>query len=195
MIENWIETSSGEKVQFLEPKPEQIKIKDIAHSLANQCRYNGHCHGFFSVAEHSVNVAMQLPDELKLTGLLHDASEAYLSDIPSPVKQFLPDYQIIETRLEEVIAQKFGLTYPYPTEVKLADIAALSTEANYLLKSQGDDWLIWEHFGGRPPINNKYKPQCLPPIYAYNVFLAYYYKLVPEERPSGIILESSAGVV
>lgn len=185
MIESWVETVSGKKVYFMHATQEQIDIKDIAHSLANQCRFNGHCQGYYSVAEHSVNVAMQLPDELKLTGLLHDAAEAYLSDIPTPVKQFLPDFYKIEHDLEDVIAKKFGLVYPFPPEIKQSDLAALSTEAFYMIPSQGNDWTVWGD--DRPQINNKYKPQCLPPVYAYNVFLAYYYKLVPEEKPVKIL--------
>lgn len=181
VCESWIETVSGKKVHFMNAEPDQIDIKDIAHALANQCRYNGHSLGYFSVAEHSVNVALMLPDEYKLAGLLHDATEAYLSDIPSPVKQFLPDYVKIEKELEGVIAEAFGLTAQYqdqswPKEVKEADRNALSTESWYLLPSQGNDWTSWGD--NRPAINNKYKPQCLPPVYAYNVFMAMYNRLM-----------------
>lgn len=190
MIESWIETVSGKRVYFMNAEPDQIDIKDIAHALANQCRYNGHSLGYYSVAEHCVNVSMMLPKDLMLAGLLHDATEAYLADIPSPVKQYLPDYYKIEKALESVIAKKFDLPYEnesWPKEVKDADKEALSTESWWLLPSKGNDWTSWGD--NRPPINNKYKPQCLPPVYAYNVFMAQFNRLMGIEVSKIITLD------
>lgn len=175
IIEDWIETVSGKKVQFMNIDPDTIDVKDIAHSLANQCRFNGHCSQFYSVAEHSVLVAMRVPDEHKLAALFHDASEAYLADIPSPVKQFLPDYAMIETGAERAIAEKYGFAYPYDPVIKQADMAQLSVEADLLLQSKGNEWTCWGD--NRPAPNYKYAPACLPPQYAYNLFMAYYHKL------------------
>ena len=114
-------------------QPEQVFIVDIAHSLSRQCRFVGHCTGFLSVAEHSVRVAAlverQYP-ELALTGLLHDAPEAYLGDIARPIKH-LPEmavYRLAETRAEEVLAKVFGTIFPLPPEVIAADREQLAIE-------------------------------------------------------------------
>ena len=109
MIESHVETRKGLKVDIQNPQPDQFDIEDIAYALSNTCRFNGHCSGFLSVAEHSVLVAQRLPKQLQLAGLLHDATEAYLGDIPSPIKQFLADYKAIEKRFEEAIIRKFDL--------------------------------------------------------------------------------------
>src|SRR5271166_4350924 len=111
-----------------DPRPEQICIEDIAHGLSMLCRFVGQCRFFFSVAEHSIAVARLLPANLKLFGLLHDASEAYLADLPRPVKAGLPEYKAIETNVERVIAEKFELPFPMPPEVKAADQALLKDE-------------------------------------------------------------------
>src|SRR5690606_8557009 len=138
LYEPYVETRTGKKFTFLEPKADDIDIADIAYALANQCRFNGHCSSFYSVAEHSVAVAMLLPQELQLAGLLHDAAEAYLGDIPSPLKQFLPDYDRLETTVITAINEKFGVIWDAPTEaaVKQADLQQLRTEAHHLIPSQ-----------------------------------------------------------
>jgi uncharacterized protein len=91
-------------------------------------RFSGQCPYFYSVAEHCVYVANALPPCLKLEGLLHDASEAYLADLPKPVKMGLPDYNLLETQVETIIAEKFCLACPTPSEVKSADLAMLKRE-------------------------------------------------------------------
>ena len=97
----WIETFSGQKVSFPFPEPESIKIHDIAHGLAHICRFSGQCSRFYSVAQHSLNMAIELNKRgcgprLLLLGLLHDASEAYIGDMPSPLKRLIPAYREIE---------------------------------------------------------------------------------------------------
>jgi 5'-deoxynucleotidase YfbR-like HD superfamily hydrolase len=105
--DRYLSTFTGNKFFPFAPHPHQIDIRDIAHGLSLLCRFSGQCPYFFSVAEHSIYVANNLPDNLKLEGLLHDASEAYLADLPRPVKVGLPEYNAIEAAVEEVIAQKF----------------------------------------------------------------------------------------
>ena len=78
-------TYTGKKFFPFDPRPEQICIEDIAHGLSMLCRFSGQCPYFYSVAEHSIYVVHCLPDNLQLEGLLHDASEAYLADLPRPV--------------------------------------------------------------------------------------------------------------
>lgn len=136
----WIETYSGKEFHFLNPQPEQICIEDIAHALSNQCRYTGHTKRFMSVAEHSYLVSLMCPT-VPLIGLLHDASEAYLSDLSRPVKHGTaigPPYLELEDRVMQAIFGKFGLSLPLPPEVKAADNKCLWLEKKKLMP--GLEW-------------------------------------------------------
>ena len=138
---DWIQTFTGIQFWPLDPRPEEIVIEDIAHALSLLCRFNGHCKRFYSVAEHSVHVERLLSPEMKLLGLLHDASEAYIADIPSPVKRNLPDYKKIETNLLRAIAERFGLlSWPMSSEVKHADAVMLATEKVALMGKEPAPW-------------------------------------------------------
>ena len=180
---DYIETVGGKKFPFLNPQPDDIDIKDIAFSLANQCRFNGHV-PFFSVAEHSVAVAARLPAHLQLAGLLHDAAEAYLSDIPSPIKRYLPDYKVLETTVQDAIYAKYNivLTEEQAIEIKQADNDACATEAHYLLKSHGRSWI---------PVmfqpNPKWEPRCLNPLDSYKLFITWFSDLTKVASSDGVI--------
>jgi len=183
-MEPVIETYTGVMFNFLDPKQEDIKIEDIAHSLSLQCRFTGHCKQFYSVAEHSIAIADHLAKKyrdrkLTLAGLLHDASEAYLSDLASPLKQQLDHYDIIEMNLQAHLEVKFDIDLR-DLRIKEADIVMLSQEASQLLPSKGDSW-DWEgNWGGRP---NKVEPvACLPPHLAEKLFLAWYSQLTLEPQ-------------
>ena len=126
--EGRIRTYSGFYIDPLNPDPGAIDIRDIAHALTNQCRFAGHTQRRFSVAQHSIMVADSVPQEHKLAALLHDASEAYLLDIPTPVKAQLSGYMEAEDRLMQVIAKKFGFAYPLHMSIKAADKNALEWE-------------------------------------------------------------------
>lgn len=128
-----IRTFTGKYVNVFNPTPEMICIEDIAHSLSNQCRFAGHLKQFYSVADHSINCAMQVAEEHKLAALLHDASEAYLIDIPSPIKKRLTNYHEIEDNLMRLIANKFGFTYPFDPVIKEIDEYMLRTEWDCLM--------------------------------------------------------------
>jgi len=139
---NCIRTVSGKYVNVFEPTPDMICIEDIAHALSNQCRFGGHLPRFYSVAEHSLNCSYLIDDpELKLEALMHDASEAYLLDIPSPIKKNLTNYKQIEDGLMKVIFEKFGLSYPLHEKVKEVDAIVLQTEWNCLML-QLDHWKL-----------------------------------------------------
>lgn len=123
---DWLQTYTGKQVYPMDPRPEEIDIRDIAHSLSMQCRYAGHCLSFYSVAEHSVLVshwvaAKGYGRDASLKALLHDATEAYLVDVPRPVKPFLTGYKDAEAKLWRVIAHSFGLTSFMPDIVHEAD--------------------------------------------------------------------------
>lgn len=107
--ESCITTLSGKFFDILRPEKYEFDIEEIATALSNLCRYTGHVNRFYSVAEHSVLVSRIVPDKLALAGLLHDASEAYLGDVSSPLKKLLPEYKRIEERVQQAIARSFGL--------------------------------------------------------------------------------------
>jgi hypothetical protein len=119
----------------LDPRIDEVNIEDIAHSLSMQCRFNGHLRCFYSVSEHSVRVAAQCSPENALWGLLHDASEAYLTDLPAPIKEEMPDYKKMERIVQAVICEKFGLPIDEPAEVKKNDIILRVTEMRDLRKN------------------------------------------------------------
>lgn len=127
---NWMITASGRRYYPLDPRADEVDINDIAHSLAKQCRWGGHCPKFYSVAEHSVLVSTQVPREHALTALLHDATEAYLVDVPRPIKAHLPEYKKLELLNWRVIAERFQLPDNLPQCVIDADNAVLLAEAN-----------------------------------------------------------------
>ncbi len=119
--ESCITTASGRFFDLLKPEEYEYDIEEIATSLSNLCRYTGHVNKFYSVAEHSVLVSRLLPDKLALAGLLHDASEAFVGDVSSPLKKLLPEYKRIEENIQTAIARYYELEYPYPPEVHEAD--------------------------------------------------------------------------
>jgi len=137
---DWIQTCSGRAFRPLDPDPAGLDIRDIAHSLALQCRFNGHCRAFYSVAEHSVRVSRAVPPEHALWGLLHDATEAYLSDLPRPIKVQLPGYRAAEDRLMAFVAAHFGLPWPMPAAVHEADHVLLATEQRDLMGPPPAPW-------------------------------------------------------
>ncbi|MBQ9947303.1 MAG: phosphohydrolase [Oscillospiraceae bacterium] len=112
--ENCIYTYSGVSFSPLSPCEEDICAQDIAHALSYMCRANGHFSGFYSVAQHCLSCereahARGYSERVRLACLLHDASEAFISDITRPVKRQLTEYREIEKRLQAVIYRRFGL--------------------------------------------------------------------------------------
>lgn len=132
---NCIRTFSGAYVNLLDPKPETIHIEDIAWALSGIRRWNAQCHSELTVGMHSLRCATYGgKDALEL--LMHDATEAYLGDVMSPLKKLLPDYQKIEARLSVVIANKWSLRYPYPEDVHLIDSIQLLEEWDFFDQSR-----------------------------------------------------------
>lgn len=144
---SFIETYSGIAFHPLAPNPESIRIADIAHAISNQCRFAGHTRTFYSVAEHCVRVSRLLDvwghtALVSLWGLLHDASEAYLVDLPTPLKQsegFAP-YREAEMELMVAVCRTFGLPEKEPAAVRRADSVLLATEARDLMPFKPEHW-------------------------------------------------------
>ena len=103
-------TYTGRMFDPLEPTEADICIMDIAHALANTCRFNGHCSEFYSVAQHSFLVSKALPAKEALWGLLHDAAEAYIGDIIRPIKALpqMAGMEFVEAKIAKCIADKFN---------------------------------------------------------------------------------------
>lgn len=135
----WLQTRGGKAFDLLAPHPDDVDILDITHALAHTCRFGGHCSRFYSVAEHSVLVSYVVPFEDALAGLMHDATEAYVVDVPRPLKLLLSNYAEIEARVAVVIAQKFGLG-EMPPSVKLADNTVLLAERDALMLPPPYPW-------------------------------------------------------
>lgn len=128
---DFMQTYTGRKFFPMDPKPNEVCIRDIAHSLSLQCRYAGHCRRFYSVAEHCVHIARWLVGidrSAALFGLLHDASEAFLIDVPRPVKPFLSGYRDAEAKVMAAVCQRFGLPLEMPAAVHEADERIIADE-------------------------------------------------------------------
>ena len=146
----WIQTFTGRKFSLTDPQPEDVCIEDIAHALANVCRFGGHCRGHYSVAQHSVHVADIVAEDFKLDAILHDAGEAYYGDITRPQKILLRgmttriggicDFQIFIDRIDCAIAEHFGIPSTLPQAVCHADTVMLATEARDLLTEPPLPW-------------------------------------------------------
>lgn len=128
-----IRTHSGIYVNVFEPKPEMFFIEDIAHALSKEQRFGNHLPRMYSVAQHSIICAEMAPREYKLTALLHDLAEAYIRDLPKPIKIRLPQYEQIEHNLMKCASLKFGFEYPLPEKVLEIDDYMLKLEWNALM--------------------------------------------------------------
>lgn len=137
-----IRTFTGNTYDYANPSVLSISIDDIAHALSNICRFSGHVKEFYSVAEHSFRVSSLCSEENKLWGLLHDASEAYCSDLPRPFKRMIgmEPYRTYEKRTMNIICKRFGLPEEEPEEVKRADMRMLVTEQRDLMVNAGPEW-------------------------------------------------------
>lgn len=133
-----IRTFTGLYMNVFVPTLEMIEIEDIVHGISVQPRFSGQLAHFYSVAQHSIWCVERaqesgLSNALQFQCLMHDASEAYLMDIPSPIKARFPFYKEIENGLMLKIAEKFGFDYPLNETVKEIDLNALKWEWEYLM--------------------------------------------------------------
>jgi hypothetical protein len=124
------------------PHADEVFIEDIAAALSKICRYGGHCTRFYSVAEHSVLVSKVVPSEHALQGLLHDATEAYLVDIPRPIKAYLTNYKEIEALNWKAVAERFGVPYEFYQSVKEADNSVLLAEKQQVMLPSPEEWNV-----------------------------------------------------
>lgn len=189
----YMHTAMGAKYYPFAPKVEDVDIRTIAHHLATIGRWNGatlkassdHQHDkiFYSVAEHSVYVWKYVCEELKrpdlgLVALLHDAAEAYVSDLIRPLKYshvFSKPFKDVEEINERVIAKKFNLPFPFPKEVKIADEAVCAAEAQQIVSmAPNEDWNVGKMHNDK--VIAPYTIEMLDPVAARDLFLQTYQK-------------------
>lgn len=128
MSPTMMQTFTGKAIDLVNFKEDDVRLADIAHALAIINRFTGHTSFPYSVAQHSVLVSRIVDQRYALWGLLHDASEAYLGDVSTPLKMMLPSYRELEDHVQRTIVAKFGLKWPMPHDVKEADLKALLAE-------------------------------------------------------------------
>lgn len=170
----WMQTYSGRRFWPMDPRSNEVFIEDIAHGLSMQCRYAGHCIRFYSVAEHSVLIARWLlaqcaSAETALWGLLHDASEAYLIDVPRPVKPFLDGYKAAESRVMAAVCDCFDLPREMPDAVHEADGGIINDERANMRRCEHE----WAYTGEALGVSLEY----WTPEEAESEFLAAYWAL------------------
>jgi len=177
-VGNAIQTFTDKRFWPLDPRADEICVEDIAHALSNKCRFSGHVSSFYSVAQHSVIVSNICDPEDALWGLLHDASEAYLIDLPKPLK-ILPEFEwfvTLENAVQKQVCLHFGLPQEQPESTHYGDKVALVTEKRDLMPPAWD-WQL------------KYKEQPLDyiitswtPKLAEKRFLKRFYELTKKKK-------------
>ena len=193
----WIQVSYGGKFHYLNPEPEEIYIEDIAHALSLNCRFNGHTERFYSVAQHSCMVAKHVMEYSQnpiwgLAALLHDAAEAYIPDMPRPIKGYIVGYAELEKNILHAILKKMrlpDLTCPKDRRtsaleelisiIKVHDNRSVITEKRDFLLPGGPKWDLEEYF---EPY--KEKIHALTPANAEREFMIFF-RALEEWRGSG----------
>lgn len=164
--DGWFLTYTGRRFFPYNPAPCDVCIEDIAHALANTCRFNGHVRTFYSVAQHSVHVAEVCTPGPSFQALMHDATEAYVGDMIRPLKVGLPEYKAVEEMVWRAICARFGMCPDMHWLVKRADNILLMTERRDLLRSTGPKWDGSDEY---PPLPQKIVPWS--PDWAEDQFL------------------------
>lgn len=191
----WLATSTGNMWSILEPDKSDVHLIDIVVGLARTCRYGGQIRedaDFYSVAEHCTLMVKWMlanamlhfrEDALKV--LLHDASEAFLGDIPTPLKALIPAYKVIEDRCQDVIDAAFGLDAAKIThaEIKNVDIRIRDDERSAMIAEPAQSLqrkIFWEKHPGLEPLGVEVRG--LPPQDARREFVDCY-ELICRELP------------
>jgi hypothetical protein len=143
MSDVWVQTYTGKVFDLLEPEAYMVDIQDIAVSLSRLNRFKGHTRLPITVAQHSVDVSRLVPDVDAKWGLLHDAAEAYIGDMPGPLKRWLGPgdaFLVLEAHVMRAICDCFGLSRTMPSVVAQADMIMLATEQRDLMGPPPRDW-------------------------------------------------------
>ena len=188
-MKTYITTNSGKTIDYLNPDPKQITIEDIAHGLSQECRWGAQTKVFYSVAAHSIMVSMVCAETSMLhalKGLLHDASEAFLRDLPTPLKELpeLAGYKIIEARMMKAIGEALDVDLiDLPPEIHAADRKIALMEDAYLMNPPHVEENEFLNEDG----TSKVKWAVLPPAACEDAFLKVYANLREHLQPRIII--------
>lgn len=176
-----IQTHSGVIFYPLDPREEEITLVDVAHGLSNKCRFTGHTRKFYSTAEHAVRVFMDLAMRNaslmdQFVGLHHDDTDAFLPDVPTPLK-ILPEFawfRELEHSLQEMCYNRFGCVVTDYSVIKNSDIVLLLTEKRDLMPLKNGNW---EHNYSQSPIEAPYFIEPWTPEEAKLIYLLAHYVL------------------
>lgn len=188
--DDWFVTCSNRQVHIMNPDPELIDIFDIAGALSKLCRFGGHCHSFYSVAQHSTWVCSYAPKGYEFMALMHDATEAYLGDVIRPLKKQLPEYRDIEAKWWQAIRRKFGedkLPEVLPDIIKQVDRIALMVERRWLMPGLERRWVEDEHLTENDRRIIARARRIIPhdPEDACDEFLGWFHDLIPSATIKG----------
>lgn len=189
--EPWIQTVSGIKFHYLSGSSREVVVEDMATALSRVPRWAGHTNHFYSVAQHSEWVSRRIEEvggtkRQCLLGLVHDGTEAYMLDLPSPLKVMIPEFKEFENKLWKKISRRFfGRVIPIDGIVKEIDRMALTTEARDLFSFEPiDDWVNKAYRqmkdGVKLPIAHLKIIKPVGPVAAYRLFMNRYEELTNE---------------
>lgn len=164
---------NGNYFNFLEPDDAVYEIEEVAHALAHICRFGGHGHRFYSVAQHAVHTSRLVAPEYAYAALMHDNAEFVIGDMVSPLASLLPDYRTLKARIERSVAARFNVPHPMPEAVKKADLVMLRTEQKQIMKN-GDSWAVLANVPSHPVNLPTWSPET-----ARTTFLNRYRELLP----------------
>lgn len=165
----WITLRYSDRFYIQDPRPEDFHIEEIAHSLAMLSRWGGKSPFFYSVAQHCVHVAAQVPHEYKREALLHDRAECYLgADIVRPLKKVLTKYTALEKNILKVSAPVFNVPAEMSDVVHEADTRMLVTEATHMFRTHPTKFWLDDMWPPAYPM----RIESWPPEVAYRAFLS-----------------------
>jgi 5'-deoxynucleotidase YfbR-like HD superfamily hydrolase len=145
-VRNTIKVSAGHYVDFMNPDPATIEISSVAAGLSKICRFGGQCPQFYSVAEHCIHatalaVSDGLVGDVLRAVFLHDAAEAYIGDMVKPLKVMMPEYAVVERRMEAAIEKAFGVEFlRWENTIKFFDRAMLKAEKTTMWPNDAEEW-------------------------------------------------------
>lgn len=183
MSGTYISTMTGRKFDFLYPDTESVHPLDVAWALSNILRFTGHTKPGYTVAQHCIRVSHMVPKELALEGLLHDAAEAYIGDISTPLKNALDvhsngAFRIFERNVEDVVSMALGVRPgKMAPEVKKADMIDFAIARRDLMPACEKDYIDYGII--IPPLP---RLEVMSSVDVFDAFVKRWVELDPSKR-------------